>query len=173
MSSAQVGAKPDTEASLYAGAIATGLTGLLPYVNVFVLPAYVIGAAVAVWHAAARRGQSLQFKDGAKLGFLSTFLGSMAAVVVVDLIWVFFDYQLWQHQNQEFMLAIFRLFARQSTIDAMDEAFVQSNARIFRWYMLLLQLAGNAFLCGIFGTLAGLLAVKIFGTKRSSLGVSA
>ena len=52
----------------------------------------------------------------------------------------------------------------------MNEAFVQSNARIFRWYMLLLQLAGNTFLCGIFGTLAGLLAVKIFRTKRSSLG---
>ena len=97
----------------------------------------------------------------------------MTAVVVVDLIWVFFDYQLWQHQNQEFMLAIFRLFARPSTVDAMNEAFAQSNARIFRWYMLLLQLAGNAFLCGIFGTLAGLLAGKIFRTKRSSLGFSA
>ena len=34
MSSEQMGAKPDTESSLYAGAIATGLIGLLPYVNV-------------------------------------------------------------------------------------------------------------------------------------------
>ena len=82
--------------------------------NVFVLPANVIGAAVAVWHAMARRGRSLQFKDGAKLGFFSTFLGSMMAVVVVDLIWVFFDYELWQHQKQEFMMAIFRLFARRA-----------------------------------------------------------
>ena len=53
MSSERMGAKPDTESSLYAGAIATGLIGLLPYVNVFVLPVYVI---IAVWHATARRG---------------------------------------------------------------------------------------------------------------------
>ena len=71
------------------------------------------------------------------------------------------------------MMAIVRRFARPSTADAMNEAFVQSNARIFRWYMLLLQLAGNAFLCGIFGTLTGLRAIKIFSGKRSSLGFSA
>jgi hypothetical protein len=54
----------------------------------------------------------------------------------------------------------------------MNEAFVQSNARILRWYMLLLQLAGNAFLCGVFGSLAGLLAVRIFHRKASSSGLS-
>ena len=167
MSSTEVYVRPETEASLYAGALATGVIGLLPYVNVFVLPAYVVGAAVAVWHAASRRGQVLQFKDGAKLGFLSTFFGSMVAVVVVDLIWVFFDYQLWQRQNQELMLGIFRSFARPSTVDAMSDAFAQSNAKIFRWYLLLLQLAGNAIFCGIFGTLAGLLAVKIFRPKTA------
>jgi hypothetical protein len=71
------------------------------------------------------------------------------------------------------MVAIFRRFAPPSTVDAVNEAFVQSNARIIRWYMLLLQLAGNAFLCGIFGTISGLLAVKIFRGKRSSVGFSA
>jgi hypothetical protein len=39
----------------------------------------------------------------------------MTAVVVADLVWVFFDYQLWQHQNQEFMMPIVRRFARPST----------------------------------------------------------
>jgi hypothetical protein len=45
----------------------------LPYLNVFILPAYIVGALVAVWHAVRRGGQRLQYKDGAKLGFLSTF----------------------------------------------------------------------------------------------------
>ena len=167
MSSTETYVKPDTEASLYAGAIATGVVGLLPYVNVFIFPAYVIGAAVAVWHTTARCGQVLQFKDGAKLGFLSTFFGSMVAVVVADLLWVFFDYQLWQRQNQDLLLAIFRLFARPSTIDAMSDAFAQSSGKIFRWYILLLQLAGNALICGIFGSLTGLLAVKFFRPKAA------
>ncbi len=161
MSSPELRLKPDTEGSLYAGAIATGLVSLLPYINVFILPAYVLGAAVAIWHA-ARRGQTLVYKDGVKLGFLSTFLGSMVAVVVVDLIWVFFDYQLWQRQNQELMLTMFRSFAGPGTVDAMSDAFAQENAKVFRWYVLLIQLAANALFCGIFGTLAGLLSAKIF-----------
>lgn len=155
-------AKPDIEPSIYAGAIATVAIALLPYVNIFVLPAYVVGATVAVWHAVFRRGQMLQFKDGARLGFLSTLFGSIAAVVVIDLIWVFFDYQLWQSQNQEFLLGIFRSFARPSTIEAMRDAFAQNEAKIFRWYILLLQAVVNIVFCGIFGTLSGLLAVKIF-----------
>ncbi len=73
MSEPQITAKAETETSLYAGAIATFVIALLPYVNVFILPAYVVGAVVAVWHAAAVRGQSMQFKNRARLGFLSTF----------------------------------------------------------------------------------------------------
>jgi uncharacterized protein involved in cysteine biosynthesis len=76
MSSERMGAGPATEASLYVGAIATCMIGLLPYVNVLVLPAYVIGATVAVWHAVAQRGQSRRFKDGAKQGFSARFSGA-------------------------------------------------------------------------------------------------
>lgn len=109
-----------------------------------------------------RRGQSLQFKDGAKLGFLSTFLGSMVAVVLVDLIWVFFDYQLWQQQNEQFMLGIFRSFASAVTIDTMSAAVAEHQGKAFRWYLLVFQLLGNAVFCGMFGTLSGMLGVKIF-----------
>jgi hypothetical protein len=87
--------------------------------------------------------------------------------VVADLIWVFFDYQLWQRQNQELLLAIFRSVASPSTVEAIRDAFAQNSTRIFRWYMLLLQLAGNAIFCGIFGTLTGLLAVKIFRPRTT------
>ncbi len=162
MTPSELRPKPDTEASVYAGAIATGLVGLLPYVNIFVLPAYVVGAMVAVWHAVRHRDQVLQFKDGAKLGFLSTFLGSMVAVVLVDLIWVFTDYQLWQRQNGQLLLALFRSFASPATIEAVSASLAENQAKLFRWYMLLLQMLGNAFFCGIFGTLFGLLGVKIF-----------
>ena len=49
-------AKPDTETSLYIGAATTAIVCLLPYVNVFILPAYIIGALVAVWHAVSPGG---------------------------------------------------------------------------------------------------------------------
>ena len=155
-------ANSETEMSLYTGAIAAAVIGLLPYVNVLILPAYVIGAGVAVWHASTRRGQALQYKEGAKLGFLSPFLGTLVAVVIVDLIWLFFDYQLWQRQNSQFMLAIFRSFAGPVTIDAMREAFAQQEVKPFQWYMFLIQVLVNALFCALFGILAGVAAVKIF-----------
>ncbi|MEO6507520.1 MAG: hypothetical protein ABIO87_07025 [Chthoniobacterales bacterium] len=147
--------KPETEASLYVGAIATGLAGLLPYVTVFIFPAYVVGAMVAVWHAVTRRGQSLQFKDGAKLGFLSTFLGSMVAVVLVDLFWVFFDYQLWQQQNEQLMLGIFRSFASAATVDTMSAALAENHGKVFRWYLLCFSCSGMPFSAGSSGRSPG------------------
>ncbi len=167
MSEPQITAKVETETSLYTGAIATLVIGLLPYVNVFILPAYVVGALVAVWHATAVRGQSLQFKDGAKLGFLSTFFGTLVAVVLVDLIWLFFDYQLWQRQNSQLMLAIFRSFAGPVTLDAMRDAFAQQEVKPFQWYLFFVQVLVNAFFCGIFGALSGLVAVKIFRPRST------
>ncbi|HEY1583875.1 MAG TPA: hypothetical protein VGF73_12330 [Chthoniobacterales bacterium] len=164
-------AKAEMEGSLYAGAIATGIVSLLPYVNVFIFPAYVLGALVAVWFAVRQGGQILQYKDGAKLGFLSTFLGSMVAVLLVDLLWIFLDYQLWQRQNSALLLAIFRFFAKPVTVDMMRDAFAQQAAKPFQWYVLIFQLLGNAIFCGLFGTLFGVLGVKIFRPQRS-LGVA-
>lgn len=68
-------AKPETETSLYTGAIVAAVIGLLPYVNVFILPGYVIGARVAVWHASTRRGQPLQYKEGRSWDSSAHFLG--------------------------------------------------------------------------------------------------
>ena len=170
MSADEIAPRSKTESSLYAGAIASAVVGLLPYLNVFILPAYIVGALVAVWHAVRRGGQRLQYKDGAKLGFLSTFLGSVAAIIVVDIIWMFFDYQLWQRQNSQLMLAIFRSFAGPVMLDTMRDAFAQQAVKPFQWYVLLFQLLGSAVLCGIFGTLSGLMGVKIFprAARRSA-----
>ena len=101
----------NAEGALYAGAITTGVIALLPYINVFLFPAYAIGAVVGVWFAVSKLSQSLTPKQAAKLGFLSAFLGSMAAIFYIDIIWQFFDYQLWEKQNSQLMIALFRSFA--------------------------------------------------------------
>ena len=162
MSNDQVAATPDTENSLYLGALATAVVSLLPYINVFIVPAFIIGAVVAVWHAAKRRERALRYQEGAKLGFLSTFFGTLVAAILVDLVWLFFDYQLWQRQNSQLMLAIFASFMKPATLDAVRDQFAQQEAKPFQWFLLLFQLIGNAIFCGIFGTLSGVVAVKIF-----------
>jgi hypothetical protein len=165
MSNDQSAVPSQMENPLYVGAIATAVVGLLPYVNVFILPPYLIGAFAAVWYAVRERGRPLLYKEGAKLGFICPFLGLMVAAVLGDLIWLFFDYQLWQRQNSQLMLALFASFMRPVTLDAVRDQFAQQAVKPFQWYIFLLQLVLGAIFAGIFGTLFALLAVKIFRTK--------
>ena len=153
--------KANAERAIYAGAIATAVVALLPYINVLLFPAYAIGAAVGVWFAVKKLSQALTPKQAAKLGFLSAFFGSMAAVVLADMIWMFFDYQLWERQNAQFMIAIFRSLASQETVDAMSTAMEQNAGKPFAWYMIIVQVIVNAIMSGIFGTVAGLITNKM------------
>jgi hypothetical protein len=162
MSEPAPGATSDADNALYVGAVAAAVVALFPYVNVFIIPAYVVGALVAVRYATRARGRSLVFKEAAKLGFLSPFLGTLCAVLLADLVWLFFDYQLWNKQNSDLIMAIAGSFAGPVTLDEMRNQFAQNAEKPFQWYMFLLQLVGNAILSGIFGTLSGLLGVKIF-----------
>ncbi len=158
----EVVGKPELEPSIYAGAIATFVVSLLPYINDFILPAYIAGGFVATWHALRKRHQILTYKNSAKLGFLSTFFGALAAAVVFDIIWQFFDFQLWQKQNGDLMIAIFRTFASPATVDAMSAGMAQNAGKPFAWYFIILQLAGGAIFAGTFGSLFGMLGEKIF-----------
>jgi hypothetical protein len=49
----------------------------------------------------------------------------------------------------------------------MRDQFAQQAVKPFQWYIFLLQLIGNAIFCGTFGTLSGLLAVKIFRPRSA------
>ena len=160
--------KPSHERAIVAGAIAAGVVSLLPYVNIFLITAYVIGAFVAVWFAIKKLGQRLSYKEGAKLGFISVFFGVTAAAAVFDIIWQFSGYQLWQKQNTAMMLGIFRSFASQSTVDTMSIAMAQNAEKPFAWYIFLVQLIAGAIFAALFAMPSGLLAVKMFSGKRAA-----
>ena len=160
--------KPDTEKAIYVGAIVTFALSVLPYITACVFPSYVAGAAVAVWYAVRKQQQTLTPKDGAKLGFLSTALGTAVAAVLVDIIWQLFDYQIWSKQNGDFMVALFGSFSSEQTIDAMKDSMAQQAAKSFEWYIILIQVAGIAILSGIFGTLSGLVTASVMRKKTSA-----
>ena len=73
-----------------------------------------------------------------------------------------FDYQLWQRQNAQLLLAILGSFLSPVALDAARDGMAQQAAKPFQWYLFLIQLVGSAIFCGIFGTLFGLLGVKVF-----------
>lgn len=159
--------KPDLEGAIFAGAIAAAVVSLLPYVNIFLITAYVVGALVAVWFAVKKQQQTLSYKDGAKLGFWSVFFGVTAAAAIFDLVWQVSGYQLWQKQNAAMMLAMFRSFASASTIDTMSVMMAQNAEKPFAWYIFLAQVIGGAIFAALFAMPSGLLGVKIFHRKRA------
>ena len=155
--------KPNLESAIYAGAIATLIVGLLPYVSVVMFPAYVIGAVVAVRHAVVKKGQTLTLGRGAKLGFYTTMLGTAAAVVVFDLVWALFDYQLWQTQNSSLMMTLLGGMMGEESRAAMEAGMAEQAAKGFAWYMPILQMIGSAIFSGIFAVPTGMIAAKVFG----------
>lgn len=156
--------KPDYESAIYFGAAATAVIALLPYINLFGLPALIVGAAVAVIKAVGILRRPVELREGAKLGFLSTWFGQLAAVLLVDVIWQFFDYQLWAKENGAATLAIFRVFSSPATMDKITASFEQAAARSFAWYMIIFQLVGATLFAGIFGVLSGV--VTAAGTAK-------
>lgn len=165
MSNNSMTTKPDVEKAMYTGAIVTFVLSVVPYITACVFPSYVIGAVVAVWYAISKQNQTLTLKDGAKLGFLSTALGTAAAAVLVDVIWQIFDYQLWERQNGQFLLAIFSSFASDQTMDAMKDGMAQNAAKSFAWYVIIIQVIAIAIISGIFGTLSGLITASVMRKK--------
>lgn len=159
--------KPDLERAIFAGAIAAAVISLLPYVNIILITAYVIGALVAVWFAVKKQGRALSYKEGAKLGFFSVFFGVTAAAAIFDLIWQLSGYQLWQKQNAAMMLAIFRSFASASTVDTVSVAMSQNAEKPFAWYIFIVQVIAGAIFAALFAMPSGLLGVKIF-QRRSA-----
>jgi hypothetical protein len=73
----------------------------------------------------------LQFKTGAKLGFLSTFFGVLVAIVIGDLIWLFFDYQLWHRQNGGLFLAVMSSFVKPVTLDVIRDRMAEQAVKPF------------------------------------------
>jgi hypothetical protein len=131
------------------GTAVAAVIALLPYVSDFFLTAYVVGALAAVWFAIRIRHASLSFKEGAQLGFLSSFYGLLVASGIYDAVWEIFHYQLWRIQNADRMMALLT--------DKVNDAFTPSI-----WFLITLQIVLAAICAGAFGVPSGILGVKIF-----------
>ena len=131
------------------GTAVTAVIALLPYVSDFFLTAYVVGALAAVWFAIRIRHASLSFKEGAQLGFHSSFYGLLVASAIYDVVWEIFHYQLWRIQNADRIMALFT--------DKVHDAFTPSI-----WFLITLQIVIAAICAGAFGAPSGILGVKIF-----------
>jgi hypothetical protein len=150
----------DLSVAIYAGAVVTALLTLLPYVSALVFPAYLAGAAVTVWYRLLRQEKPLLLGEAAKLGLYSTFLGGAVAVVVFDVVWQIWDYQIGERQNSQLILGIIGLVANKEFLELAANSLEQSASKSFEAFVIPFQFVSTAVLSGIFGTIFGLVACK-------------
>jgi ABC-type thiamin/hydroxymethylpyrimidine transport system permease subunit len=109
-------------------------------------------------------------KEAAKAGLYSSFLGGAVAVVIFDVIWQIWDYQIGERQNSRLILAIMGLAANKEFLELAANSLEQSVSKTFDVLVLPFQLISTAVLAGIFGTISGFVSSKIMsrGTSRST-----
>jgi hypothetical protein len=139
----------DDKLALYVGAGITAVITLLPKISNFFIAAFVLGAFSAVWLAGRRQKPPLTFNDGAHLGFLSGFYGTLTARAIYDVVWQFFHFELWKIEHFDRLILI--------AGGKLHDLFSPSA-----WIVITVQIVVCAILAGIFGVPSGLLAVKIF-----------
>ena len=144
--------KPTAEPAVRVGATITAIIALLPYVNDFFITAFVAGALGGVWFATRRQDVDLSLNGDARVGFLSSFYGLLAASAIYDLVWRISKYELWRARNFDRIVAL--------TEEAFKSAFSPSI-----WFVVTLQIIVAAVCAGAFGAPSGLLGVKIFARR--------
>lgn len=156
--------------AIYVGAMVTTLFTLTPYLSALAFPGYLAGAAVAVWYRASVQRKAMVPKEAAKAGLYSSFLGGAVAVVIFDVIWQIWDYQIGERQNSQLILAIMGLAANKEFLELAANSLEQSVSKTFDVLVLPFQLISTAVLAGIFGTISGFVSSKVMGrgTSRST-----
>jgi len=141
--------KVDLKPGIYAGAAASTLLLLLPYVNLVFVLAYVLGPLAGAWFELRHRSRQLNVTQGAMLGFYSALYGTVAALAINQVATRFFHEQLWRIEN------IYRLPPLLAS-KGLDTDTASG------WYLLMLQIGVIAIFSGAVGAPAGIVGVKLF-----------
>ncbi|MFZ1221049.1 MAG: hypothetical protein WAO00_17275 [Chthoniobacterales bacterium] len=149
MSKNSKASKVDLKPGIYVGAAVSALLLFLPYVNMIFVPAYILGPLAGAWFEQRRPERSLNFTQGALLGFYSVFYGTLAAIVFSQIAGRIVHEQLWRFEN------IYRLPPLLAS-KGLDSDTPHG------WYLLMLQLTIVAILAGAIGVPSGMLGVKLF-----------
>jgi hypothetical protein len=157
----------DIEIPVCVGAVAAAVCSLLPYVSLFVLPSYFLGSLVGVRYFVSSRRESVPLKEGAKLGFYATLLGNGVAIIIFDVVWQAFDYQIGGRQNADLTVALLRSVLSPGTVGLVSDSLEQSLNQPFAWHMALFQIIGALIFAGAFGSLSGLLSAKLIRVRKT------
>ncbi len=134
---------------IHVGAAVTALLLISPYVQAVVAPAYILGPIVGTWILIWHRGQSLDYSDGARVGFLSSFYGSVAAIALHHLARRAEELEIWSIEN------LYLLPPLLADLGLEGES-------VGDWYLWMAQLVILTIVAGALGAPSGVLGVKLF-----------
>lgn len=149
---------------LVGAALITGLS-LIPFASMTCCLPSILGGLLAIWLYSLKMDGPLEMSKGITIGLVTCLLGGIAAVAVIDLIWVTFDYQIGADSMQGMMMQLGELMGEE-VAEQMSEAMEQAAEQALTPGAIGMQLASAAFISAIGGLISGSLGVALFKGSR-------
>ncbi|MEZ5276787.1 MAG: hypothetical protein R3F07_10445 [Opitutaceae bacterium] len=96
---------------------------------------------------------------------LTTLLGGIVTILIIDLIWITFDHQLGAETMKNVMLQFGELLGEEAA-EQMAEAMEQSVDQTLTSLTFVMQLASSATIAAIGGLIAGSLGAALFKGRK-------
>ena len=137
------------------------VVSLIPFASLTCCLPSILGGLLATWLYSTKRDGPMEMSKGITIGLLTCLLGGIAAVAVIDLIWVVFDYQIGADSMQGMMMQLGELMGEE-VAEQMAEAMEQAAEQALTPATIAMQFASAAFISAIGGLISGSLGAALF-----------
>ena len=150
------------------GATVILILGLVPYTAITLVLPTIAGAIFSVWYYRSKLRNTLRNNQGAKLGFYTAMSGNFVSLVMYNVVWVCFNYQIGAEQANNILINIGEWVGGTRLRDAVEQSILSQAQSSLTISTLICQLVFAAIMSGIFGAGTGALC-EFFSQEKTSL----
>lgn len=146
---------------ILAGAGFITCVSLIPFASLTCCLPSILGGLLATFLYSSKLDGPMEMSKGITIGLLTCLLGGIAAVVIIDLIWMTFDYQIGADSMSGMMMQLGELLGEEAA-EQMSEAMEMAAEQALNPATIAMQLASAAFISAVGGLISGSLGVALF-----------
>jgi len=147
------------------GAIVIAVLSLIPFIGLTCCFHMIVGGLVATWLYSWSYTGAMPMSKGIVIGLISTLLGSILSIVVIDAIWLLFDYQIGAETMKNVVMKLAEMLGDEA-YELMREQLENAPETELTPMVFAIQLASALFMSAIAGLISGSLGAAIFKGRR-------
>jgi mannitol-specific phosphotransferase system IIBC component len=147
------------------GAIVIATLSVIPFVGLTCCLHMILGGLVATWLYSWSFAGAMPMSKGIMIGLISTLLGGILSVMVIDAIWLLFDYQIGAETMKNAAMKLAEMLGDE-VYQQMREQLEEATETELTPMVFVAQLASTLFMSAIAGLISGSLGAAIFKGGR-------